>query len=72
MIVFPSLPYYDLLTIDIGMPFPIRFELDERILKIDISSKLCFITAFDVYCEGLMAEYVILDFTCFTRKPISI
>ena len=64
--------FYDFLIIDIRMPFMNGFELAEKILNIDTSCKICFITAFDIYYESLVAEYPNLDFTCFLRKPISI
>jgi DNA-binding response OmpR family regulator len=64
--------FYDFLIIDIRMPIMNGFELAEKILKIDISSQICFITAFDLYYESLVEEYPNLDFTCFLRKPISI
>jgi two-component system, OmpR family, response regulator ChvI len=64
--------FYDVLMIDIRMPKMNGFELAEKILKIDITSKICFITAFDVYYEGLVEEYPNLDITCFIKKPITI
>jgi len=63
---------YDLLIIDVRMPVLDGFELAERLIRIDSSSKICFITAFDIYYKSLVAEYPNLDFTCFLRKPITI
>jgi two-component SAPR family response regulator len=64
--------YYDILLIDIRMPFMNGFEVAEKILKIDKHSRICFITAFDVYYQSLVVEYPNLDFTCYIRKPVSI
>jgi two-component SAPR family response regulator len=63
---------YDLLIIDVRMPVLDGFELAEKILRIERSSKICFITAFDIYFRSLVEEYPNLDFTCFLRKPITI
>jgi DNA-binding NtrC family response regulator len=60
--------FYDFLIIDIRMPIMNGFELAEKIQKIDISSKICFIAASDAYYGSLVAEYPNLDFRSFLGK----
>jgi two-component system catabolic regulation response regulator CreB/two-component system response regulator ChvI len=64
--------FYDLLLIDIRMPKINGFELAYEIRKKDRSVKICFITAFEVYYEAIVDQYVELDFKCFIKKPIMI
>ena len=45
--------FYDLLLVDINMPKMNGFELCNRILKIDINVRICFITAGDTNIEAL-------------------
>lgn len=64
--------FYDLLLIDIRMPNMTGFELYQKISKIDIKAKVCFITAFEVYYRALLEEFTDLQRKCFIQKPISI
>lgn len=40
--------FYDLLLIDINLPYMNGFELSERILKLDVNVKVCFMSAEEV------------------------
>jgi DNA-binding response OmpR family regulator len=64
--------FYDLLLIDIRMPDMTGFELYQEINKIDNKTKVCFITAFEVYYRALLEEFADLERKCFIQKPISI
>ena len=73
---------YDLALIDYKMPNLNGFELYQEIRKIDDKIKVCFITAFEVYHEGLKkfqssstsSQYKReeVDIKCFIQKPIDI
>ncbi len=67
---------YDLLIIDIVMPQMDGFGLYEEIRKIDTEVKVCFITAFEVNYQALIAVFpaasTMDDFGCFIRKPIEV
>jgi two-component SAPR family response regulator len=43
--------FYDLLLIDINMPYIDGFQLSERILEIDINVKICYMSAFEMLWE---------------------
>jgi two-component system response regulator ChvI len=64
--------FYDLLLIDIRMPHMTGFEFYQKISKIDNNTKVCFITAFEVYYRALLEEFADLERKCFIQKPISI
>ena len=40
--------FYDLLLIDINLPYMNGFELSEMILKLDVNVKVCFMSAEEV------------------------
>jgi DNA-binding response OmpR family regulator len=81
-----GLNYYDLLLIDIKMPQMNGFELYQKIKnsfaedkegKAEIrnsirSTKVCFITAYEIYYETLKNEFPTLNVGCFIKKPIEI
>jgi two-component system, OmpR family, response regulator ChvI len=81
-----GLNYYDLLLIDIKMPKMNGFELYQKIKssfaedkdgKAEIrnsigSTKVCFITAYEIYYEILKKEFPTLNVGCFIKKPIEI
>jgi CheY-like chemotaxis protein len=48
--------YYDLVILDIKMPKMNGFELYTEIRKIDNQVKVCFITAGEMYYEGIRSE----------------
>jgi two-component system, OmpR family, response regulator ChvI len=65
---------YDLLLLDIKMPKMNGFELYEKIKKIDGDSrtKVCFITAFEVYYQSLREQFPDTKIECYIKKPIQI
>jgi DNA-binding response OmpR family regulator len=64
--------FYDLLLVDVRMPKMNGFELYQEIEKIDKKTKVCFITAFEVYYHALREIFPTLEVGCFIRKPIQI
>ena len=64
--------FYDLLLVDINMPEMNGFELCEKILKIDINVKVCFVSAGGVNREAIREIYPAISFGCFIRKPVTI
>jgi two-component system, OmpR family, response regulator ChvI len=63
---------YSLLLLDVKMPRMNGFELYREIEKLDNQVKVCFITAFEVYYEGLKEIFPDLETGCFIRKPVEI
>ena len=62
---------YDLIILDIKMPKMDGFELYHEIKKKDNNSKVCFLTASELYYEEFRnKEYRALDRNLFIRKPI--
>ena len=64
--------FYDLILVDVRMPKMNGFELYQEIEKLDKKSKVCFITAFEVYYHALREIFPTLEVGCFIRKPIEI
>ncbi len=64
--------FYDLILVDVRMPKMNGFELYQEIEKVDKKSKVCFITAFEVYYHALREIFPTLEVSCFIRKPIEI
>ena len=63
---------YDLIMIDIALPKMNGFELYYKIKKLDDKVKICFLTAGEMYYEGIRKEaFPELDTNCFIRKPIT-
>jgi DNA-binding response OmpR family regulator len=64
--------FYDLLLVDINMPYMNGFELCEKILAIDINVKVCFMSSVEINREALREIYPALSLGCFIRKPVTI
>jgi CheY-like chemotaxis protein len=64
--------FYDLLLVDINMPYMDGFELCEKILAIDINVKVCFMSSVEINREALREIYPTLSLGCFIRKPVTI
>jgi DNA-binding response OmpR family regulator len=63
--------YYDLVILDIKMPKMNGFELYDEIKKKDQKTKICFLTASELYYEEFRKkEYCALDKSLFIRKPV--
>ncbi|HKG87539.1 MAG TPA: response regulator [Nitrososphaeraceae archaeon] len=64
--------YYDLVILDIKMPKMDGFQLYDEIKKKDHKTKVCFLTASELYYEEFRKkEYCALDRNVFIRKPIA-
>ena len=63
--------FYDLLLVEINMPYINGFELCEKILAIDINVKVCFMSSVEINREALREIYPALSFGCFIRKPVT-
>jgi CheY-like chemotaxis protein len=64
--------YYDLLLVDINMPYMNGFELCEKILAIDINVRICFMSSGEINREALREIYPTRQEGCFIRKPVTI
>jgi DNA-binding response OmpR family regulator len=64
---------YDLILLDVRMPKMDGFELYQRITQLDSKTKVCFMTAFEVYYDALRELFPdSYESLCFIRKPIAI
>jgi two-component SAPR family response regulator len=63
---------YDLLLIDINMPYIDGFQLSERTLKIDINVKICFMSAGEINRDALREIHPSISLGCFIKKPVEI
>jgi DNA-binding NtrC family response regulator len=64
---------YDLILLDIRMPKMDGFELYQRITQLDSKTKVCFMTAFELYYDALKELFPdSYESICFIRKPIAI
>lgn len=64
--------FYDLLLIDINMPYIDGFQLSERILEIDSNVKICFMSAGEINRDALREIHPSISLGCFMKKPITI
>ena len=64
--------FYDLLLIDINMPYMNGFELCTEILKIDVNVKICFMSAGEVNHEAVRELYPSISIGCFIKKPVTV
>jgi DNA-binding response OmpR family regulator len=63
--------YYDLIILDIKMPYIDGFELYREIKEKDPNANACFLTASELYYKEFRTkEYSALDKELFIRKPI--
>jgi DNA-binding response OmpR family regulator len=63
--------FYDLLLIDINLPYMNGFELSEKILKLDVNVKVCFMSAGKVNHEAIREIHPSLNIGCFIQKPVT-
>lgn len=64
--------HYDLMIIDIRMPKLNGFDLYRELKKKDANTKVCFLTAFEIYYDEFRKMFPTIDVRAFIRKPISI
>ena len=64
--------YYDLLLLDIRMADLNGFQLCQEVKKKDNNTKICFITAYEVYYDRLKEDFPTLNVGCFIKKPVEI
>ena len=66
--------YYSLMILDINMPKMNGYELYKEIRKLDDKVKVCFLTASEIYDEGLRipTKEILDEVKCFIRKPLTI
>lgn len=63
--------FYDLLLVDINMHLMSGLELCEKILKLDINIRVCFMSAGQIN-EALRDAHSTKSIGCFIKKPITI
>jgi len=63
---------YDLLLVDINMPYIDGFQLSERILEIDINVKICYMSAGEINRNALREIHPSISLGCFIKKPVTI
>jgi DNA-binding response OmpR family regulator len=64
--------FYDVLLVDINMPYMNGFQLCKKILAIDINVRVCFMSSAEINLEALRDIYPALNLGCFIRKPVTI
>jgi CheY-like chemotaxis protein len=64
--------FYDLMLVDINMPKVNGFEFSEKILKLDVNVRVCYVSAGEMNIEALREQYPSLSIGCFIRKPVTI
>jgi CheY-like chemotaxis protein len=64
--------YYDLLLIDINMPFMNGFELCKKILELDLNVRICFMSTGEVNLYALRDVYPKISMGCFVKKPVKV
>jgi CheY-like chemotaxis protein len=63
--------FYDLMLVDINMPKVNGFEFSEKILKLDVNVRICYVSAGEMNVEALREQYPSLSIGCFIRKPVT-
>jgi CheY-like chemotaxis protein len=62
--------YYDLVLVDINMPTVNGYELVEKIIKLDLNIKVCFMSAGEVNYEAIREiHHPVKSLGCFIKKP---
>jgi CheY-like chemotaxis protein len=62
--------YYDLLLVDINMPTVNGYELAEKITRLDLNIKVCFMSSGEVNYEAIREiRHHVKSFGCFIKKP---
>jgi CheY-like chemotaxis protein len=62
--------YYDLLLVDINMPTVNGYELVDKIIKLDLNIKVCFMSSGEVNYEAIREiRHPVNSFGCFIKKP---
>jgi two-component SAPR family response regulator len=64
--------FYDLLLVDINMPYMNGFEFCGKILAIDINVRICFMSSVEINREALREIYPSLSLGCFMKKPMTL
>jgi DNA-binding response OmpR family regulator len=64
--------FYDLLLVDVNMPKVNGFEFSEKIFKLDVNVRVCYISAGEMNVEALREQYPSLSIGCFIKKPVTI
>lgn len=60
--------FYDFILIDINMPYLDGFQLSERILKIDINVKICFMSSGEINRDALREIHPSISLGVFYQK----
>jgi CheY-like chemotaxis protein len=64
--------YYDLLLVDINMPTINGYELVEKIARLDLNLKVCFMSSGEINYEAIREiHHPSRSFGCFIKKPAS-
>ena len=63
--------FYDLLLIDVNMPFMNGFELCQKLLQKDINVRVCFMTAGEINMDAIREVHPLKSIGCFIKKPIT-
>lgn len=62
--------YYDLILVDINMPTVNGYELVEKIIKLDLNIKVCFMSSGELNYEAIREiHHPVKSFGCFIKKP---
>lgn len=62
--------YYDLVLVDINMPTVNGYELVEKIIKLDLNIKVCFMSSGEINYEAIREiHHPSKSFGCFIKKP---
>jgi DNA-binding response OmpR family regulator len=64
--------FYDLMLLDINMSKMNGFEFCEKILKLDVNVKTCFMSAGEINHEALREIHPAINIGCFIKKPVAI